>query len=236
MNPQIRLRTPEQLDNLSLNGNTLKKTLNSLKLINIFLGNHRQLSKAVLSYCKSNHDRREFRIVDLGCGGGDTLRYISKRLKYHNIKATFIGIDGNPSSIIYAKERTIDTRNINFITANIIDKDFKTPDCDILISSHFIYHFEDSELTDFLKKIHSQKIEYVIFSELYRNKTAYNLFKLVSFVLPISDIAKKDGMLAIQRAFSIKELTNIIQNSTIEKYKISKKPFFRTITEIDPSA
>ncbi len=233
MNPHIRLHTPEQLDDLTLHGSTLKKTLNSLKLINILLGNHKQLGKAVLNYCKKNKNKKEFRIIDLGCGGGDTIRYISKLLKHHNIRATFMGIDGNPASIAYAVEQTTEINNINFITANIIYKNFKIPDCDILISSHFIYHFDDSDLTDFLKKVHAKKIKHIIFSELYRNKMAYYLFRILSVALPISDIAKKDGMLAIQRAFSIEELTDIIQNSNIKKFKISRKPFFRTITEIN---
>ncbi|MEW7290814.1 methyltransferase domain-containing protein [Aquimarina sp. 2304DJ70-9] len=233
MNPNIRLHKAEQLDDLSLSGSTLEKTLFSLKLINTFLGNHRQLGTAILNYCEANSTKKEFHIIDLGCGGGDCIRFISKKLKRHRIKVTFTGIDGNPTSISYATRNNLDIANIDFTTADIMDKDFTVPDCDILISSHFIYHFNDNDLIDFLRKIQSKKVKHIIFSELYRNKTAYHLFRFVSFVLPISDIAKKDGMLAIQRAFSIKELKRIIQSSAIKEFKITKKPFFRTITQID---
>lgn len=45
-------------------------------------------------------------------------------------------------------------------------------------------------------------------------------------------MAKKDGLIAIQRAFLISELKKIIDNSAIKKYAIVKKPFFRIITQI----
>ncbi|WP_108869659.1 hypothetical protein [Aquimarina aquimarini] len=81
MNPKIRLQQPEQLDNLSLSGSSLQNTLSSLKFINTFFGNHRQLSNSIVSYCKSKPALKTFNIVDIGCGGGDCIAYISKELK-----------------------------------------------------------------------------------------------------------------------------------------------------------
>lgn len=233
MNLRVRLHKPEQLDNLSLSGEVLDKTLASLKFINTYLGNQKQLNKAVLRYCKKLPIKKELRIVDIGCGGGDCIIHISKKLKKHNIRASFIGIDGNPKSIAYATQKNPDPKHINFSTADILDKSFVIPDCDLLISSHFIYHFNNTDLIGFIEHIQSKKVKRIIFSELYRSTFAYYLFKLVSVVLPVSDMAKKDGLIAIQRAFSIQELKKIMNNSNVEKYTITKKPFFRTITEID---
>ncbi len=233
MNIQIRLDKSEQLDNLSLSGKALKKTLLSLKLINYYLGNHRQLGKAVLQYCKANPNKKEFRIVDLGCGGGDCIYYISKKLKKHDIKATFLGIDGNPNSISYARKNKERNDSINFITADILNDDFEIPNCDLLISSHFIYHFTDDTFINFLIKLKANEINHVIFSELYRSKVAYYLFKVGSYVAPISSMAKKDGLIAIQRAFTVKEMIAFIKKCNIKEFIITKKPLFRTITEID---
>jgi len=230
---QIRLDRSEQLDNLSLSGKPLKRTLLSLKLINYYLGNHRQLSKAVLHYCKTNPDKKEFRVVDLGCGGGDCVYQISKKLKKHHINASFLGIDGNPNSISYARKNNVDHNNINFITADILNDDFEIPDCDLLISSHFIYHFKNDDFVNFLTKLKAKNINHVIFSELYRSKVAYYLFKLGTYVAPISSMAKKDGLIAIQRAFTIKEMIAFIKKSNIKEFIITKKPLFRTITQID---
>jgi 2-polyprenyl-3-methyl-5-hydroxy-6-metoxy-1,4-benzoquinol methylase len=232
VNLRVRLHKPEQLDNLSLSGGILDTTLASLKFINTYLGNHRQLSEAVLHYCKTQPAIEEIHIIDIGCGGGDCIIHLSKTLEKHNIKATFIGIDGNPKSISYALQNNPDPTRISFNTADILDKDFALPNCDLLISSHFIYHFNNENLIDFLKKLQSNTVKHIIFSELYRSKMAYHIFKTIRFILPVTDMAKKDGLIAIQRAFTSKELETIIRKSAIEKHSITKKPFFRMIAQL----
>ncbi len=234
MDLRVRLLTTEQLDNLSLSGKPLQKTLSSLKLINSFFGNHRQLYKAIEYYCKNNTSKNKFHIVDIGCGGGDCIYHIFKKLKRQGISASFTGIDGNPDSITYAIKQNKDPESINFKVDDILHKDFKIPNCDLLISSHFIYHFTDNNLILFFKKIKQNEIPHIIFSELYRSKTSYYLFKVVRHILPISNIAKRDGLTAIQRAFSINELQKVIHQSDIQKFKIHKKAFFRMIINITP--
>ena len=233
MNSNLRSHQIEQLDNLSLSGSTLKKALSSLKLINSLFGNHKYLNTAIQQYCQIYPNKEQFHVVDLGCGGGDCIYAISKKAKKKGIKISFTGIDGNPQSISYAQSNNVDKGSIDFITTDILNENFELPQCDILISSHFIYHFEDDELVKFLQKVQSKNVKHVIFSELYRSRRAYYLFKVARHIMPISDMAKKDGLLAIQRAFSTEELKKIIVNSNIKNFKIIKKPFFRTITLID---
>ena len=102
-----------------------------------------------------------------------------------------------------------------------------------MICSHFIYHFDNKSLVHFLKQLKEQKIKYLIFSELYRSKTAYYLFKTIRHFIPISKIAREDGLLAIQRSFSVDELEDILCQTKVKKFKINKKLFFRMIVEIE---
>ncbi|WP_299255886.1 methyltransferase domain-containing protein [uncultured Aquimarina sp.] len=233
MNLRIRLHTSEQLDNLSLSGKKLSKALSSLKLINKLFGNHKQLAKGTLDYCIKNPNKKSFHILDIGCGGGDSIYNVSKKLSKKGIRGGFLGIDGNPQSIIYANSQYARYNHIQFKVDNILDHSFSIPDCDIIISSHFIYHFEDEELIKFIKRIKEKGIKHLIFSELKRSKTAYFLFKYSSYFLPISKLAKQDGLIAIQRAFTVNELENILDRSDVKKYTVSKKIWFRTLTKID---
>ncbi|SHI80345.1 methyltransferase domain-containing protein [Aquimarina spongiae] len=233
MNPKVRLNISEQLDDLSLSGKVLEDTLSSLGTINSIFGNHRQLTRSVLKYCSNKKYKENIHIVDLGCGGGDSLRYLSKQLLQKNINASYTGIDGNPKSIEFAKKNTPHQNSIQFLVADILSPTFEIPECDILISSHFIYHFDNQKLADFLKKIQPKNVKHIIFSELYRSPIAYFLFKIASRLLPISEMAKKDGLVAIQRAFTKKELEMIIRQGNVEDYIIRKKPFFRMIATLD---
>jgi len=233
MNFRIRLHTNEQLDNLSLSGPILLQTLSSLKLINKLFGNHKQLTKGILEYCTTQSKKKSFRIIDLGCGGGDSIYKISNKLNKKGIQASFIGIDGNPESIAYARSQYMKYDHIKFRTENILDTEFTIPECDILISSHFMYHFKDDQFVKFIKKVQQKEIKHLIFSELKRSIIAYFLFKFSSFILPISKVAKKDGLVAIRRAFTVNELENILDKSNVKNYSINKKFWFRTLTKID---
>lgn len=233
MNFQVRLHTPEQLDNLSLSGTILHNTLSNLQLVNSLFGNHRQLTKTTLYYCSKIYDGKILKIVDLGCGGGDTVYKIYNQLNKVGIKVSVLGIDGNPQSIAYANSKYAHHEAITFEAANILEDSFTIPKCDIIISSHFMYHFRDMELVDFIKKTKQKGIKHLIFSELKRSKIAYTLFKLSSFILPLSSMAKTDGLIAIKRAFTVAELQSILKKSEVKKYHVDKKFWFRTLTKID---
>ena len=228
-----RSHKKEQLDNLELSGNTLHETLKSLKWINTLFGNHRQLGNAVLSYAKNNPDNRPLRIVDLGCGGGDCLVAISKKLQKHGVYGNYIGIDGNAESIAHAKAHNLEPDDIQYITDDILGENFKLPPSDLIICSHFIYHFEDEALVSFLKNIASEAKRTFIFSELYRSTLAFYLFKISHLVLPISKMAKRDGLLAIQRAFTIQEMDSILKKSALKQYIVKKKPWFRMLVQAE---
>ncbi|MEJ6583438.1 MAG: methyltransferase domain-containing protein [Crocinitomicaceae bacterium] len=218
------------MDNFELSGNDLDKTLIGLTSINKTLGNTASTLKAVkkelLKITKS------VKIVDLGCGGGDNLRAIENWCHKNNRPIELFGIDANPHIIEYARQQNNSSLNINYLKADILVDDFKLPTCDILISSHFMYHFSDDQMVEFLKKSKPNVSSTIIFSELQRNCFAYLLFKIGSFFLPFSKIVKEDGLLAIRRAFTKKELINILERAEFSNYNISWKWAFRFLVVI----
>lgn len=100
-----------------------------------------------------------------------------------------------------------------------------------MISSHFIYHFNKQELSTLLKKLRKLNIQYAVFSELYHSQFSYYLFKTIAPFLPIHKIAKNDGLLAIQNAYTIKQFKEVLKGAAV-KYSIKKRPFFRAIIKI----
>lgn len=223
----------EQLDDLSLSGKKLIDALKSLRFINTFFGNHFHIKTAVSSFCKRNPSLKELTIVDLGCGGGDVLYMLEDFFRQKNIKVRLIGIDGNPNSISYATSQQSNS-TIEFKVADILDPNFEIPNCDIILSSHFIYHFEHTDLINFLYRLKkANQTTHVIFSELRRCKFGYYTFKIFQHLLPISTMAKQDGLLALKRTFSFRELKNILRCSQVPRYSIRRKPFFRMVAAID---
>jgi|TARA_R110000737_G_scaffold50895_2_gene71976 2-polyprenyl-3-methyl-5-hydroxy-6-metoxy-1,4-benzoquinol methylase len=226
----VRSNQKEQMDNFELSGKELNETLSGLTFINKYLGNTAATFKAVKTEIAKAH--QTLKILDLGCGGGDNLRAIAKWCSINNKSIELIGLDGNAHILEYAKKLNNKSLTIKYLQADILDSTFELPKCDILISSHFMYHFSDIELVQFLKKSNNKVSTKIIFSELKRSYLAYSLFKIGSILLPFSKIVMQDGLLAIKRAFTKKEITSILHQADLIDYEIHRKWLFRFLISI----
>jgi len=221
----------EEMDNLNLSGEKLHQTLDGLSIINRFLGNTNATFKLVKAEIKKVGS--PLKIIDLGCGGGDNLRAIANWCSQNNKSVELIGLDGNSHILAYARSKNTDSIKIQYQQADLLDSSFQLPHCDLLISSHFIYHFSESKLIEFLNQSKKRVSRKIIFSELRRNKTAYLLFKFGGLFMPFSKMVKQDGLKAIRRSFSKKELEQILNTSLMNDYTLQKKWAFRWEVQIN---
>jgi len=225
-----RLIANEALDNLNLSGEALERTLKDLSAINRLLGNTKFTLAAVQKVIKE-HRGKTLHILDLGCGGGDNLLAIHQWCVEHSIRIKLTGIDGNANILSYAKKKT--DKTINYIQADLMATDFTLPECDVLISSHFIYHFTDEKLIDFINMATVNVRLKMIFSELRRSALAYILFRLGGLFIPLSKMAKQDGLTAIMRSFRRQEMERILASTNTTSFQIKRKRFFRLLVTVN---
>lgn len=223
-----RSHTKEDLDNLDLQGKVLTKTLDGLSKINYWFGNSKQTLKAVQDQFQKHEITT---IVDLGCGGGDNLISIAKWCESENKKIKLIGIDGNQNSLDYAASRSDFT--IDFLQADILAPNFELPQCDLLISSHFIYHFQDDAFIIFMKKAQPKVKKAIILSELRRSFIARILF--YPFSLFFNKMVRSDGLKAIRRSFTKRELSDLLGKSGFANYSVKNRLIFRLLAVVEIS-
>lgn len=219
----------EMMDSPKFSGTEMGRVLRHLKWVNSKLGNHRNTLNALLKIIPK--DTQNLHIVDVGCGGGDLVCFLSTEFKKRNILVYFTGIDFNPSITAHAAEVVCHHRNIHFITADVLSQKFELPACDILISSHFVYRFTDQGLTAFLTKWQNRISIGIVFSELRRSRVSYILFRTFGSIFFNSEVTLKDGLIAIRRSFKIDELRKIL-NEFGNKAVVWRKPVFRQIAII----
>lgn len=215
----------EDLDNLELKGTKLTKTLDGLSKINRWLGNTKHTLEAV----KKQFEKHEIQtVVDLGCGGGDNLIAIAKWCASTGKNVQLIGIDGNQNTLDYAQSKS--DFKIEFRQADILSSNFEIPKCDLLISSHFMYHYKDEDLISFLKKAAQNVTIAMIFSELKRDAKAHALFRSVGFFF--GKAVCSDGLKALERSFTIDEVFDLMDEADMLNISIESKPWFRYIAVI----
>ena len=92
-----------------------------------------------------------------------------------------------------------------------------------------MYHFEEEKMIQFLNK-HLHEINHtIIISELIRSFPAYILFQLVSPFLSLGKIARNDGLTAIRRAFTFKELDHLAKRFHTKTDRHYRSFFFRQL-------
>ena len=89
------------------------------------------------------------RVVDVGCGYGDTLRQIDAWAAKRGIAVTLTGIDLNPDAVRAAKEATSPAQRIEWIVGDALS-DAATEDVDVVISSLLTHHLTNPQVVQFL--------------------------------------------------------------------------------------
>lgn len=216
VNFQIRSTEKEILDDFNLSGNQLDENLKELALVNSLLGGYKVVLGGLREIFKRRPDQRAWHICDVGSGGGDTLKEISKTFPDENI--SLLGIDANATAVEYARNQCADKR-ISFQQMNVFSADFRNLKADIYLFNLFLHHFTEDEIVEILK-ISSRGGGQIIINDLQRSGLAYHLFRLSSYVLGFSKISRHDGLLSIRKAFTPKDWEDIMAKSGISNYSI----------------
>jgi len=215
----------EIMDDLDYNGPILHDALDKLAKINQWLGGNKVTINGLKKTLKNHSKDQVITIVDLGCGGGDVLREVSRFGTRNNYKFHLIGIDANQNTIDYARASSETYDNIEFKAIDIFSEKFKQLNYDVVLTTLFLHHFKEKELVSFLNPVLKKAKYGVVINDLHRHKLAYYLFKLLSLTIKNQTIVK-DGLTSVLRGFKRKELVDISQQLKA-KYQIQWKWAFR---------
>ena len=215
----------EIMDDFSIDGPILRNTLNTLDVINKWLGGISVTIFGLKKVLKNQKKEKEYTIIDLGCGSGKMLRHIADFGNKNGFKFHLIGLDANLHTIEYARELSTDYANINYYHSDIFAYEFANIELDIVISTLFLHHFDQNQLIELLSKLLKKASIGIIVNDLHRHAAAYYLFKILT--LPISNqMVVEDGLTSVRKGFKRKDLKVLSQKINAKAY-ISWKWAFR---------
>lgn len=226
--PDFRTRSSELeiMDDLAYTGTLMDRTLFELEVINKWLGGN-NVTIGGLKELLGNITSDSVTVADLGCGRGDMLRLIDSWAKKNNRHVNLIGVDANPYIVNAAKENLKLFPHIKFQTINIFSREFESQRFDVVIGTLFYHHFSNTELIQFFRQLKDQiKIGFVI-NDIHRHPLAYYSISLLTKLFSKSSMVKFDAPLSVRRAFTKKELLEILDSAGIEKFTIRWKWAFR---------
>ncbi len=139
------------------------------------------------------------RILDVGCGYGDTLRRIHRWAKHRRLPVDLTGIDLNPIAIQAARAATPPGSVIRFLVGDALAPGLG--EIDIVLSSLLTHHLEEQEIVRFLAWMEATAGVGWFVNDLHRTSFPYHAFRVLSAVLPLHPFPRHDGLVSIRRSF-----------------------------------
>ena len=125
INTKQRSDDTEIMDDFSISGKILHKTLDTLANINKWLGGNKVTLYGLKKVIKNHPKNVPITIIDLGCGGGDILRKVSKYGQKEGYIFKLVGVDANKDAVDYARELSKDYPEISFVACDIFSDAFE---------------------------------------------------------------------------------------------------------------
>lgn len=196
----------ELLDAPNIPREALWQNLRELDLINMRLGGYQTTLKGLKALLGPVSSRR-WRIVDVGCGGGDTLARIAAWNRRQGYQLELVGLDLLPDCIAYAQHThspaAFAGASIEWLVGDY--QSYREP-CDLVISSLFCHHLDNLQLSAFVGWLRQQARFGYLINDLHRHPLAYYGIAALTRLLSGSELVRHDAPLSVWRGFQRAEL------------------------------
>ncbi|MBB5318210.1 methyltransferase domain-containing protein [Tunturibacter empetritectus] len=144
------------------------------------------------------------RVVDVGCGYGDTLRKIDRWAARRGVAVTLTGIDLNPDAIRAAREATPPSQQIEWLVGDALADHTQGP-IDVVLCSLLTHHLTNAQIVLFLRWMEQTARRGWFIDDLHRKPGPYHLFRLWARFANWHRFVKNDGPVSIRRSFVVED-------------------------------
>ncbi|OHX64369.1 methyltransferase domain-containing protein [Flammeovirga pacifica] len=209
----------ELLDAPNIPTKDLYQNLKELHTINSLLGGYNVMIKGIERLLKDVPPNKEIKILDIGSGGGDTLKVIHRKLsKKYNLK--LYGVDLKKDCIDYASENC-KKYDITFILSDYRDLIDQELEFDIVVSSLFCHHLTNHDLVNLFQWMHTHAKIGAVVNDLHRHPLAYYSIQWLTKLISKSYLVKNDAPLSVARSFKRNDFSRYLKEANITKHRLT---------------
>lgn len=224
MTPDLAARSadPELMDAPGVPDAEMRRTLQELARINALLGGYGASLDAVAALVPAGTTR--LRVLDVGCGGGETSALIADWARGRGIAAEVHGIDLLDTAVSVASQ--MKRPGLSFSRRDLYDLPESEP-YDVVHASLMLHHCPGDEAVRALKKMRALSRRGVAINDLHRHPFAYHSIKLLTAALSRNRLIRHDAPLSVARAFRREELRELFLHAGFASVDIRWRWAFR---------
>ena len=226
MRLKFRSNQKEFLDEDNIDTKDLFQNLKELDFINENLGGYNASRKGLISILSEKNIKT---VMDIGFGGGDSIKQLYLLAKKKNRDLFFYGVDLKQDCVSYAENNLADLSNKKLICNNYknISPELLS-EIDLIHCSLFLHHLKNEEIIELFKFARTNKCM-ILANDLHRNILAYYSIKWLTALFSKSYLVKNDAAISVTRGFRKKELLALLQQSGFTDYSVTWSWAFRYI-------
>jgi ubiquinone/menaquinone biosynthesis C-methylase UbiE len=217
----VRRRIPEEMDRFDIALFDHVHALRSLNRVNRILGVDRRLGRCLKDFGAAGHS-----ILDLGCGGGGFLTYLSMR-DWCGSPYLLLGLDRSAHALRCARAWSVEP--IRWISGDARNLPFADDGIDVVTCSLFLHHFDAEDAVGILREAARVARRGIVVGDLVRSRTAWALTWLMTRLLSRSWIVHVDGPRSVRAAFRPEELSQLAQRAGLTGAIVERRFPFRMI-------
>jgi 2-polyprenyl-3-methyl-5-hydroxy-6-metoxy-1,4-benzoquinol methylase len=165
------------------------------------------------------------RVVDVGCGCGDTLRRVHSWANRRGIPVQLTGIDLNRDAIRAAKEATSPALGVEWIVGDALSSDRSMGEIDVVICTLLTHHLTNPQIVQFLEWAERTARRGWFVNDLHRKAVPYHLFRLLVRFTNLHPFVKNDGAVSIRRSFVAEDWQELCAATGLAAEAVSIKEF-----------
>ena len=170
---------------------------------------------------------RPLRILDVACGGGDTLIRIGRLARRAGMAVDLAGCDIKSLAVDYAFESAQRAGvRADFFTLDATRDPFPV-DRDVIMSSLFLHHLDGDVAAGFLRRAAGATTRLLLMQDLVRSHAGYTLAAVGTPLLLCNHVCRKDGPASVQAAFSLSEARDLADRAGLSAARVEPRFPFR---------
>jgi ubiquinone/menaquinone biosynthesis C-methylase UbiE len=207
----------------------LRGELRNLRIINRRFGGISSIHRALIPMAMDTNARQTITILDLATGSADQAVEIVRLFRSLGRSVCITAVDNNDAVLADAREYAAGFGEIRFENRDIRALTYPNRSFDIVLCSLALHHFSCPDAVKLLREMDRLSRIGFILNDLMRNTIALAAAWLYTRATTTNIMTKTDAIASVLSAFTMEELSGMMQEAGAGPVEISSAPFFRLI-------